>query len=70
MAPWYRTARNGTLTACVLLCGWLGASAACAQAPVPTIVYATQIYGRGNANSLPAAGDPFVLVHRDELVVF
>ena len=36
---------------------WLMATEVFAQVSPPSLVYRTQIYGRGNANSLPAAGD-------------
>ena len=55
MAHSDRRARNATLVVCAMLLNGIAVSIACAQAP--SLVYKTQVYGRGNADSLPAAGD-------------
>ena len=51
-----RKTRDTTLIVCAMLLACLCARTVCAQAPA--LVYSTQIYGHGSADSLPGAGDP------------
>ena len=48
--------RNAAICVCALLMNGIGVCIAYAQAPA--LVYKTQIYGHGNAASLPGAGEP------------
>ncbi|MEO8102270.1 MAG: SBBP repeat-containing protein [Betaproteobacteria bacterium] len=58
MAHWKRRTCDATRGVCALLLYW--ACAGIAPAQVPALVYSTQVYGHGNANSLTGSGDPIL----------